>query len=278
MLTAACIWGSSFLFIDIGLDRLQPGVIVFARILFGFLALSFMPGTRRTLPRAAWPRVAMLAVVWMAFPLTMFPIAEQWIDSSLAGMLNAAVPLFTALVGALAFSQRPSRLLAAGLAVGFAGVVALSLPSLRSGNTEAVGVLLCVAATVSYGVATNLTVQLASYGNLDVLWNSQRIALVLTLPYALAGVPDSSFGWPQLAAMVALGALGTGVAFLAAAALMSRVGATRGSVITYFAPIVAIVLGVLFRDETVHPLTLVGTALVLSGAWVTSRARARSVG
>ena len=273
---AAAIWGASFLFIDIGLDRFQPGVIVTARILFGFLALGAIADARRPLPRSTRPAVFALAVVWLAFPLTMFPIAEQWIDSSLAGMLNSTVPLFAAVIGAMWFAQRPTRLLVVGLVVGFGGVVVLSLPSLTTGSTEALGVSLCVLATISYGVASNLTVRLSRYGTLAVLWNAQRYALLLTLPYALVGLPKSSFGWPQLSAMVALGALGTGVAFWAAGTLMARVGATRGAMITYFAPLVAIVLGVAFRDDNIHPQTLVGTALVLAGAWISSRGRAVS--
>ena len=89
----ALIWGSSFLFIDLGLESLAPGVIAVARVALGVAALALVPAARRPIGREDRVRVAFLGVIWAGLPLLLFPVAQQWIDSSVAGMLNGAVPL-----------------------------------------------------------------------------------------------------------------------------------------------------------------------------------------
>ena len=89
----ALIWGSSFLFIDIGLEALAPGVIALSRVALGVAALSLVPAARRPIGPEDRVRVAFLGVIWAGLPLLLFPVAQQWIDSSVAGMLNGAVPL-----------------------------------------------------------------------------------------------------------------------------------------------------------------------------------------
>jgi drug/metabolite transporter (DMT)-like permease len=104
-----------------------------------------------------------------------------------------------------------------------------------------------------------------------VLLRAQLAALVLLLPFGLWGLRSSSFAWPSVLAMVPLGVLGTGVAFVLMTTLVGRVGGPRGAVATYFIPVVAIVLGVVLLGERVAPAALAGTALVVAGAWLTSR-------
>lgn len=104
-----------------------------------------------------------------------------------------------------------------------------------------------------------------------MLLRAQLAALVLLLPFGLWGLGGSTFTWPSVLAMVPLGVLGTGVAFVFMTTLVGRVGGPRGAVATYFIPVVAIALGVLFLDERVAPAALAGTALVVAGAWLTSR-------
>ncbi len=274
LLIPASIWGSSFLLIAIGLDSLAPTTITWLRFAFGFAALSTLPATRRThVDRQDWPRVALVGVVWMAFPMSMFPLAEQWIDSSVTGMLNGALPLFSAAIAALLLRRPPGRAQLIGLSIGFAGVVLVSLPSLRGTSDTALGASLVVVAMLSYGLATNLVVPLQQkYGSLPVIWRSQAVAFALTTPLGIAGLPSSSWEWRPVLAVAVLGAFGTGFAFIAATNLMGRVGATRGSVLAYLIPVVAIVLGVVVHNEDVAPIALAGTAFVLAGAWVTTRA------
>ena len=208
----------------------------------------------------------------MAIPFVLFAVAQQWIDSSLAGMINAATPLMVALVAALAVRQLPSRLQGAGLLLGFAGVVAISVPSVGDGS-NALGVALVLLAAFLYGIAFNLTAPLQRrHGALPVIWRAQLVAVVLVLPAAIAGIPSSDVDVPSLLAVAALGALGTGLAFYWFASLIGSVGAPRGSITIYFVPVVAILLGATLRDEVLHPAALGGTALVLAGAWLTSRA------
>jgi len=274
LMTAAGIWGSSFFFIAVGLDHFEPGVITFGRVAFGAVALWATPAARRgRIDAADRMRVALLGVCWMAFPLSMYSFAEQWIDSSLAGMLTAATPIWTALVARALLRRAPGRRMVVGLLVGFAGVAVLSWPSARDADASAVGVLLVILATVSYGVASNVAVPLQQrYGALPVLARAQLVALVLLIPTAIIGAPNSTFAVGSLAAVVALGVLGTGLAFVAGATLMGRVGATRGTLITYVAPLFSITLGVAFRDEVLDGYGAVGVVLVLLGAFLASRA------
>jgi drug/metabolite transporter (DMT)-like permease len=268
----ALAWGASFLFIELGLDHFEPGLVAFLRVFFGAATLALIPGARRAVPRSEWPRIALLGVVWMTVPFMLFAVAQQWIDSSLAGMINAAAPLFTALIAAIAVRHLPGRIQAAGLVVGFLGVVAITSPSLGQGESSTLGILLVLLATVLYGCAFNLAGPLQRRnGALPVIWRAQLVALVFLTPLGAAGAAGSSFEWSSLAAMIALGSIGTALGFVWFATLAGRVGPTRGSLTIYFIPVVAIVLGALLLDESIHAAAILGTALVIAGAYLTSR-------
>lgn len=273
LVAVAAMWGSSFLLIDIGVEHFAPELVALLRVAFGAATLAVVPAARRRVARAAWPAIALLGLVWMAAPFVLFGIAEQTIDSSLAGMLNGAAPLFTAIVAGVVARRLPSRRRAAGLAVGLAGVVAISWPSVQDAQATAAGAGLVVLATVLYGVAFNLAAPLQrDHGALPVVWRAQLFALALLAPFGLAAVPGSTFAWSSLLAVAVLGCLGTAVAFVAFTTLAGRVGSTRASVSVYFVPAVAIALGAVFRDETIAAISLVGTVLVTGGAYLTSRA------
>jgi drug/metabolite transporter (DMT)-like permease len=276
LVAVAAIWGSSFLFIEIGLEHFGPGVVAFGRVAVGALTLSLLPGSRRPVDRADLPRVALLGLFWMGAPLILFPIGQQWIDSSLAGMINGAVPIFAAVVAAILLRRLPAARQLTGIAIGFLGVVGVLWPATRDANATALGAALVLLAVLCYGIAINIAVPLQQrYGALPVLVRAQAVALVLLAPAALISLPDSEFAWSSALAVAALGFFGTGWAFLAMTTLVGRAGATRGSIATYFVPIVAIALGVIFRDETIAAISLVGTGLVLTGAYLTSRRDSR---
>ena len=271
----ALIWGSSFLFIHVGLEALRPGVIALARVVLGAAALALFPAARRRVDRDDLPRVALLGLAWMGLPLILFPVAQQWIDSSVAGMLDGAVPVFGA-AWAVVLLRRPlGRAQTLGLAVGFAGVVAISWPEVEGSRATTLGAGLVVLAVVLYGLAVNLAVPLQQrYGSLPVLLRSQLAAMVLLVPFGLWSLPGSRLEWRAVLAMLPLGVLGTGLAFALMTTLVGRVGGPRGSVATYFIPVVAIALGVAFLGEHAAPVALLGTALVVGGAWLTSRREA----
>jgi drug/metabolite transporter (DMT)-like permease len=272
------IWGASFLFIAIGLDAFHPGLLTWLRVGFGALLMAMLPQARATrIPREDLPRVVLLGVIWVAIPFTLFPIAQQWIDSAVAGMLNGATPIFTAIIASLLLRQLPGRLQVGGLAVGFLGILAIALPSAGSGNTEALGVILVVLATLCYGFSTNIVAPLQQrYGTIPVMGRTLMVATVLVTPYGLFGLTRSEFAWPSLAATLAVGFLGTGIAFLMMGSLVGSVGATRSTFITYLMPVVALVLGVVFRNESIAPLAVIGSLLVIVGALLASRREAGS--
>ena len=273
--TVSVIWGASFLFIANGLDSFNPFTVGFLRVSLGALTLNAMPAARRgSIDRADWPRVILLAVVWMAVPLTIFPVAEQWVSSSLAGMLNGGVPIASATLAAVLLRRRPGRVQSIGLLVGFVGIVLVGLPSLGHGASEVRGVLLIGVAILCYGVASNLSVPLTQkYGSVVTQSRTQSLGALLTMPAGLWGLTQKhEVAAGPILSILALGIGGTGLAFMLASKLFSRVGATRGSIVAYLIPIVSIVLGVAFRNDTVHALSLVGLVLVLSGAYTASRA------
>jgi len=269
----ALTWGSSFLFIEVGLENFRPALIAFLRILFGALTVVWVRRAREPVARSDWGAVIVVGMLWMAIPFLLFPVAQQWIDSSLAGMINGAVPLFAALVATLISRKLPGLSQAVGLLVGFIGVVAVSWPAIQGARSTATGVLLVLLATVCYGIALNVVVPLQrKYGSLPILLRVQGVALALTVLPAAFGAVDSTFAWSSLVALIPLGCLGTGLAFVWMTVLAARVGPSRGSVTIYFIPVVAIVLGTIFRDESIALMSLVGTGLVLLGAYLTSRA------
>jgi drug/metabolite transporter (DMT)-like permease len=271
----ATIWGSSFLFMEIGLDAFRPGVIAMARVGLGAMALALVPRARRPVAREDIPTVAFLGVIWMGIPLILFPVAQQWVDSSVAGMINGAMPLTTAAWATVLLRRLPPRKQLFGLALGFAGILAISWPEVRESQANALGVGLVLLAVFLYGLSANIAVPLQQrYGSLPVLLRVQLAALVIIVPFGLWSLPGSEWAIGPALAMLPLGVLGTGLAFVLMATLIGRVGGPRGTVAIYFVPIVAIALGVVLLGEALEPLALVGTALVLAGAWIASRREA----
>jgi len=266
------IWGASFLFIAIGLESLEPGVITSLRVSLGALTLALLPGARMRLAAEDRFRMTALSVIWVGIPFTLFPLAEQHINSAVAGLLNGAVPMFTAGFGVLFFGRRTSGPQLLGLGVGLVGVALISLPSLSEGSSQALGVGLVVLATLCYGLATNLAAPLqVRYGSRPVMARMLALATVWTLPFGLASLPGSRVEVPPLVAVLVLGIVGTGVAYLLMGTLVSRVGPTRASFITYLIPGVSLVLGVVFRDDHVAALAVGGVGLVIVGAMLASR-------
>ena len=260
------IWGASFLFIAEGLTAVEPNGVTFARIAIGFLTLSLFPSARRPVARADWAGTAGLGVAWLAFPLSMFPFAEQHVSSALTGMLNGATPLFVAAVAGLLAHRLPARGTLAGLVVGFGGAVVMALPAME-GASSAFGVSLIVMALVSYGIAFNLARPLQQrYGAVPVLWRALGVALILTAPLGLPAVLNGQWTARPALAMLLLGAGGTAVANVLTATAAGRMGATKASATTFLIPVVALILGVVVRHEHVTSTSVIGAAICLFGA------------
>jgi len=272
LVAIALMWGSSFLWIAEGLEHFSPPVVSLSRLTLGAAALALFPRTRRPIDRADWPRVALLAVVWMAVPLLLYPIAQQWVDSSTAGAINGSMPLFSAALAALLLRRMPGPPQVLGLAVGFTGVLLVTLSEATAIGGSALGIALLLFATALYAVAFNLVVPLTQrYGSLPVLLRAQLVALALVLPFGIWGLPRSEWDWAAAGAMALLGVFGSGLAFVASATLGARAGPVRGSLPIYFLPVVAMLLGALVRHEDIPTMAIVGVALVIAGAWLSSR-------
>ena len=272
----AMIWGSSFVLIDIGLSSFKPGVVAMSRIVLGAASLAILSKARDPIAREDLPRVAFLGVIWIGLPMILFPLAQQWIASSVAGMINGAVPLMATGWSVLLLRRLPGRFQLAGLALGFIGIMAIAWPELEGSRATALGVGLVVLAVLLYGLSINVAVPLQhQYGSLPVLLRAQLAALVIVVPFGLWSLQDSTWAWSSALAMLPLGILGTGLAFVMMTTLAGRVGAARGSIAIYFVPVVAIVMGVGFLGERVALSALIGTVLVLVGAWLTSRSEKR---
>ncbi|MGE3403805.1 MAG: DMT family transporter [Vicinamibacterales bacterium] len=269
------IWGASFLFIAEGLTAMAPDGVTFLRMVIGFATLSLMPAARVPVPREERVPLFWLGLLWLAFPMSMFPHAEQHVSSALTGMLNGGVPIFAAAVASILARQLPSPAVRIGLGVGFAGAVLMALPGIQEGGNSLLGVVLILLALVSYGIAINLARPLQQRnGALPVVWRALGVSVVLTAPLGLPALLDARWTLRAALAMIALGALGTCVANVVLAIAAGRFGATKASATGFLIPVVALVLGVVVRDERVAAISLAGGAVCLFGAWLIRRASA----
>jgi drug/metabolite transporter (DMT)-like permease len=275
LLVPGLIWGASFLFIAQGSESVGPFGLTFLRILIGFAALACVPGARIPVGWADWKPFVVLGVIWFAVPLTLFPIAEHHVSSAVTGMLNGSNPIFTAIITSLFVRRLPSRGVMIGVAIGVAGTVLMAIPSLANGKSSAGGVALILCAMVCYGAALNVAKPLqARYGALPVIWRGQLVGLLLTAPLGIPEVMRAQWTPTAFWSLMALGALGTGLAHVAMVTAAARLGPTRASAATFLIPVVALVLGVVFRNERVAMLSVIGSAVCLLGAWAMRRAAA----
>lgn len=273
------MWGSAYLFIEVAIEDLSPTVVTAARLIVGTAVLALFPTARGRIDRRDWGRIVLLGIVWVAIPFTLFPIAQQWISSALTGMLNGANPLFAALIASILLRHLPGRTQLVGLALGFVGVVVISIPALSASDTSstALGIALVLVALFCYALALNMSVPLTQrYGGPPVMLRMLMVGAIATLPLGVAGLPSSTWTVDAIASIVVLGAAASAAAFVVMARLASRVGATRASVSVYFIPVVAVILGVAVLDETVAALSIGGLALVLVGAWLVTRQENRA--
>ncbi len=269
----ALIWGSSFLFIAIALDAVEPGLITWGRVALGAAVLNAVPRARTRLAPEDGFRMVLLSLLWVAIPFTLFPLAEQHISSAVTGMLNGSMPVFAALVAGVLLRTPLGATQATGLVVGLLGTLAVSLDQLGEGDNAWLGVLMALGATVCYGFAINIAAPLQrKYGSLAVMARMLALATAWTAPFGLWSIPGSTFEVSPALSVAFIGAVGTGIAFVIMATLVGSVGSTRASMATYLIPVVAMVLGVTVRDEQVGPVAVVGVVLVVAGAYFASRA------
>ena len=166
-----------------------------------------------------------------------------------------------------------------GIMIGFAGAVTIGLPAARGSSAAAWGIFLVLLATFSHGLSFNLAVPLQQrYGAPAVMLRAIGVAAIATTPFGLAGLTDSQWATGPVVAVTVLGIVNTGTAFVVMTAFVGRAGPTRAGVAIYCTPIVAMVLGVVFRSEVILPLQWAGTAVVLASAWFASHQKDPAAG
>ena len=269
----AITWGASFLFIAIAIDHVATGVVPIARLGFGALALACFPAARKRIDKSDMVRVALLGLVAMTIPFYLYPLAEQSVSSSITGMINGSIPITTVVAAAILTRNMPSARRITAVIIGFVGIALISIGSVGDGKGASLhGVAFLLAATCCYAFTSILSREMqVKYGTLTVLLWQELFALLFSLPLGIPAFFESQFAWSAFFSLLVLGAFGTGFAYVMYGMLMVRAGAVRGVIGVFFTPVVATILGLLFRDEKVTALAVLGMCVVLIGAWLTSR-------
>jgi len=288
VVTALC-WGSSFMFIKVAVDVLDPMLVMVLRCAIGAVPLWVVAAARRRrrnerLGPAAWSALrtrpwALAALgVLTGLPLWLVALGETHIDSGLAGVVNASVPLWAALL-ALRFDPLhrtgPRRI--TGVAVGFAGVVLLAAArGAIGGGSEAGGIIAVALAGCMYAASAVLVRErLLHLPSVETAAWSVSLGALVFAPVALLHLPHTMPGTEVLAAVVALGALGTFLGFLGYYELLSRVGAARASMVTYLLPPLALGYGWLLLGEPLGIEAIGAMLVILLGVWLGSRPERR---
>jgi drug/metabolite transporter (DMT)-like permease len=269
----ASAWGASFLFIKVGLEGLSPGQVVLGRLVAGAVTLVVISTvTRQSLPRrpVAWAHLTVVAVLLCVAPFLLFAWAEQHIGSGLASIYNATTPLMTMLVALAALPQeRPTKARLAGLLTGFAGVVVVLAPWQGVGSGDLLAQGACLLATASYGLAFVYLRRFVSPLGLDAV---PAATVQVGLGALIMGVlsPFLATGPVHLTGQVvfsvlALGAVGTGLAYVWNNNIVTAWGATNASTVTYLTPVVGVLLGVAVLREPLGWNEPVGAAVVVAG-------------
>jgi drug/metabolite transporter (DMT)-like permease len=272
----AAAWGASFLFIKVGLEGLSPGQVVLGRLLSGAIALAVVSVvTRQSLPGTliAWAHLMVVSVLLCVIPFLLFAWAERHIGSGLASIYNATTPLMTMLVALAALpAERPSRARLAGLLTGFTGVLLVLAPwnGIGGGGLTAQGG--CLLATASYGLAFVYLRRFVSPLGLNAVPAATAqvclgalIMLILTPALAIGPMRLSV---AVVISVLALGAVGTGLAYVWNNNVVTAWGATNASTVTYLTPVVGVILGVAILREPLAWNEPVGAAIVIIGVAV----------
>jgi drug/metabolite transporter (DMT)-like permease len=275
------MWGSSYLFIKIGVDAgLPPFMLITLRLLIGFALLATVVAiAREPLPRDArtYGHLIVMGAVNIAIPFSLITWAELTVDSALASILNAAVPLFVIVIAAIFLrDERITLNRVAGLAVGFVGVAILvGFNPADVVASDMAGEIALIGSTISYAVGAvyarrNIHGLRPMIPALFQVGFALVMVTILTLvferPFEVAITPEAWF------AVVWLGLLGSGLAYLVFFRILGRWGATRTSMVAYLLPVYGIALGALVLREPIDARILIGTALVIGGvALVNSR-------
>jgi len=279
ILTSA-IWGSSFLFIKV-LDRHWPALwVAFGRVLLGALTLALLVlarGERFPNDRRLWLHSFVAAGLFNAAPFVLFAFGEKHVSSIVAGLWNATTPLWVLVILLLAFpEERPTRDRLVGIGTGFLGVTLLLGPWRGLGGGQWIGDLACGGAALCYGLGFPYTRRyLASRGESGVVLSACQLgcAVGILAPFLLlAQAPSGHIGLDGWGSLLALGALGSGVAYAFNYAVVRARGSAVASTVTYLIPVVSTVLGLVVLGEALHWNQPLGALVLLAGIAVSQGA------
>ena len=267
------MWGSSYLFIRIGVEEgLRPLTLVMLRLLFGaILLIGVVVVARQPIPREArtYGHLVVMAILNIVTPFWLITYGEQTVESSLASILHASVPLFTIVIAALFLHDEPitvNRLV--GLALGFVGVVVLTGGSMAGAANGGLGELALIGSSLSYAagnVYTRRNVRGLQPMTMAVFQVTIALVIVTVLAFLLENPLRATITPTAALSVVWLGLLGSGMAYLLFFRIHTRWGATRSSLVAYLLPVWGIVLGALVLNETIDERVLLGTVLVVGG-------------
>lgn len=279
LLGLGMIWGSSFLLIKIGVSELPPAFVALGRVLSGAAVLVvLLVLTRQRLPSDAtlWAHNAVVAVLGIAAPFTLFSYGETQISSVLAGIWNATTPLIVLPMAVAVFrTERLSTRRVLGLLLGLTGALIILGVWRGVGGASLSGQLMCLGAAACYGVAIPYTKKFIAPRPQSGAVMSACQLLIATAVLAVAAPvlsgtwPDlRTLSWPVIGSVVALGAVGTGLAFVINMRNLRLVGASTSSMVTYVVPVFATVLGVVVLHERLEWFQPLGALVVLIGVAV----------
>lgn len=266
------IWGVPYFFIKVALTEVPPLGVAWARIALGatvLLPVAWHRGSLRGLGQHKRPVLA-YAFAELIIPFALISVGEQWVSSSLTGILIATVPMMVILLSPLfGVRERLSMRRLCGLVIGLVGVVTLLGLDAVDGVLGWVGVACIVLATLGYAIAT-LIVQrhLAGADELGAVATSLGIATIVLLPTTLWSLPGRVPSLLVLTSLVVLGVVCSALALWLFVYLIAQIGAARAAVITYVNPAVAALLGVMVLHEPFGPGAVLGLALILLGSWL----------
>jgi drug/metabolite transporter (DMT)-like permease len=272
LLLLSAIWGSSYMFIKVGVRDFSPAAMVELRLLLAGAVLFSFVVLRRGL-RAVRPALlpgTFVGVVGMAIPFLLISWGETHVDSGVAAVANASVPIFVALLALrFAASERSSGLRMLGLGVGLAGVGVVAGVHPNGGWWAVAGALGVVLASLCYAVSSLYIQRSLVVGGLELAAASVLCGAVAMLPFALADLPDS-VGWKPLASVVVLGVVGTGFAQLVVNRLIGEHGPAKSMLVNYLLPGFALLYGATILGEPLTAPKVGGLALILLGVTLAS--------
>jgi drug/metabolite transporter (DMT)-like permease len=276
LLATGSVWGASYLFIRVAVNDSVPTFqIVFVRCLAGAVVLNLALARQgKTLASVRTNPLVLLgfATIGTVLPFVLIVWAEARIDSGKAALLNATMPTFAALFAAAFLKdERLTRQTVAGLCLGLAGVFVLGGGQvLDFGRSETLGQVMVVAAAASYGAAAVLGRQLVRQAGAVALStaNVTTAAAMFAVPFFVGGKWRLNASPSAWASMIALGVLGTGIAYFWYYGLLGAIGSVRASLVTYIVPVVGVALGAAVLGESLHWRMLAGGILIALGVFV----------